>query len=50
MGYYLANCSWNLNPNDTEEDKIAYNENIMRAQERAVEQDDDFIMLTCVWI
>ena len=48
VGYYLANVSWNLNPNDTEEDKIAYNENIMRAQERAVEQDNDFIMLTRV--
>ena len=48
VGYYLANCSWNLNPNDTEEDKIAYNEGIIRAQERAAEQDSDFIMLTRV--
>ena len=48
VGYYLAQGSWNMNPSDTEQDKIAYNENIMRAQERAVEMDSDFVMLTRV--
>ena len=48
MGYFLAQGAWSMNPDDTEEDKIVYNENIMRAQERAVEQDEDFIMLTRV--
>lgn len=50
VGYYLAQGSWNMNPNDTEQDKIIYNENIMRAQERAVEQDKDFVMLTRVCV
>lgn len=48
VGYYLAQASWNMNPSDTEQDKIIYNENIMRAQERAVEEDNDFVMLTRV--
>lgn len=50
VGYYLAQASWNMNPSDTEQDKISYNENIMRAQERAVQQDKDFIMLTRVCV
>lgn len=50
MGYYLAQGSWNMNPNDTEQDKIWYNECIMRAQEKAVETDGDFIMLTRVCV
>ena len=50
VGYYLAQGSWNMNPNDTEQDKIIYNENIMRAQERAVEQDKDIVMLTRVCV
>ena len=48
MGYFLADGAWSMNPDDSEQDKIAYNEDIMRAQERAVEQDKDFVMLTRV--
>ena len=50
MGYFLADGAWSMNPNDSEQDKIAYNENIMRAKERAVEEDEDFIMLTRVCV
>lgn len=48
VGYYLAQISWVMNPNDTEQDIITYNENIMRAQEKAAEQDSDFVILTRV--
>ena len=48
VGYYLAQMSWVMNPNDTEQDIITYNENIMRAQEKAAEQDSDFVILTRV--
>ncbi len=50
MGYFLAQGAWNMNPDDTEQDKMIYNEQIMRAQERAVEQDNDFVMLTRVCV
>ena len=50
MGYFLAQGAWNMNPNDTEQDKIVYNERIMCAQEKAVEQDSDFVMLTRVCV
>jgi hypothetical protein len=50
MGYYLAQGSWNMNPDDTNDKKIEYNQNIMNAQDRAVLQDSDFVMLTRVCV
>lgn len=46
MGYFLADGAWSLNPEDTQELRIAYNEEIMNAQELAVNKDEDFVMLT----
>ncbi len=46
VGHFISVLNWNLGI--TQEEKIAREEAIMRAQERAVEEDSDFVMLTRV--
>ena len=50
VGYFLTDGAWSLNPDDTHEERVAYMEAIMRAQERATEEDKDFVMLTRVCV
>ena len=46
MGYFYCNSQWHKG--GTYEHKIACDETIMSAQERAVKEDSDFVMLTRV--
>jgi hypothetical protein len=47
VGYFFSISKWHTNVS-TYEEKLACDEAIMRAQERAVETDSDFVMLTRV--
>ena len=48
VGYFFADGAWSLNPDDSYDDIVYYNEAIMNAQELAVQNDNDFVMLTRV--
>ena len=45
VGYFVSEVGW-LEENTTKEERRSRDEEIMRAQERAVLQDEDFVMLT----